>query len=119
MNIVLWTLQVLLAGIFFGAGYVKIFKPEKMKAQGLSDVGLLLFIGMSELLGSGGLILPWVTRILPWLTPLAALGTAVIMVLAARFHLKRHEARAAALTFVLMSLSLFVACGRFFLSPRV
>ncbi len=117
MNLLLWVLQALLAVLFFAAGYVKLFEPQRLKAQGLEDVGLLLFIGLSELLGSGGLILPAVTGIWPWLTPLAALGISAIMVLAARFRLKRRESGAAALTIVLMSFSLFVAYGRFFLSP--
>ncbi len=117
MNTLLWIAQVLLALIFLIDGSLKIFKPETMKAQGLGDVGLLLFIGVSEILGAGGLLLPPAARLFPWLTPLAALGIAVIMVLAVRFRLRRHEIGEAGVTFALMSLSLFVACGRFFLSP--
>ncbi len=117
MNILLWILQALLAVLFFAAGYVKLFEPQRLKAQGLGDVGLLFFVGGSEILGSWGLVLPAAFRIFPWLTPLAALGISAIMVLAARFRLKRRESGAAALTMVLMSLSLFVAYGRFFLSP--
>ena len=116
MNSVLWIAQVLLAVIFLVDGSLKILKPETMKAQGLGEVGLLLFIGVSEILGAGGLLLPQATRLFPWLTPLSALGIAAIMVLAARFRLRRHEIRAAGVTFILMSLSLFVACGRIFLS---
>ncbi len=88
-----------------------------MKAQGLEDMGLLLFIGFCEMAGAVGLIFPPLIRGLSWLTPLAAIGIAVIMILAARFRLKRHENKAAGLTFALMSLSILVAYGRFFLSP--
>lgn len=117
MNAVLWILQVFLAGIFLMDGYLKLFKPATLKVQGLNDVALILFIGLSELLGAAGLILPALTRILPWLTPLAALGIALIMVLASRFHLKRNEAGAAGYTFFLLALSVFVAMGRCAFSP--
>ncbi len=117
MNTILWILQFLLAGIFLWDGYLKYYKPETMKAQGLEDMGLLLFIGLCEMFGAGGLLLPALMRGISWLIPLAALGIAMIMILAARFRLKRHEAKAAGLTFLLLFLSVFVACGRFFLSP--
>lgn len=117
MNVLLWILQFLLAGIFLGDGYLKYYKPETMKAQGLEDMGLLLFIGFCEMAGAAGLLLPPLIHGFSCLTPLAAFGIAVIMVLATRFRLKRHEAKAAGLTLILMSLSVFVAYGRFFLSP--
>jgi uncharacterized membrane protein YphA (DoxX/SURF4 family) len=117
MNALLWALQVFLAGIFLLDGYLKFFKPATQKVQGLNDMGLVLFIGFSEILGAAGLILPALTRILPWITPLAALGIAVIMVLASRFHLKRHEGGAAGYTFFLLALSVAVALGRFTFSP--
>jgi hypothetical protein len=117
MNVLLWILQFLLAGIFLRDGYLKYYKPETMKAQGLEDMGLLLFIGFCEMAGAAGLLLPPLIQGLSWFTPLAALGIAIIMILAARFRLKRHEVKDARLTFILMFLSLFVAFGRFFLSP--
>lgn len=113
----LWILQAVLAALFLREGGRKILKPETMKARGLSEVGWLLFIGVSEVLGAMGLLLPSLTRILPRLTPLAAVGIAVIMVLATRFHLMRHEGKAAGWTAALMIVSGFVAYGRFFLSP--
>jgi len=117
MNAVLWALQILLAGIFSRDGFLKLFKPATMKAQGLDDLALLLFIGLCEILGAGGLILPALTRILPWLTPLAALGIAGIMVLASRFHLHRHEAGEAKITLSLLALSILVAAGRWTFAP--
>ena len=117
MNTVLWILQFLLAGIFLRDGYLKYYKPETMKAQGLEDMGLLLFIGFCEMAGSLGLLLPPLIPGLSWMTPVASVGITVIMILAARFRLKRHETKDAGLTFVFMSLSVFVAYGRFFLSP--
>ena len=89
MNIVLWVLQVLLAVMFLMAGAMKTFQYERAKAQmkWVGDVshGLVTFIGVSELLGGIGLILPALTRILPWLTPMAAVGLAAVMVLPAAF----------------------------------
>jgi putative oxidoreductase len=78
---------------------------------------LVFFIGTCEILGSFGLVLPALTRVFPCLTPLSALGIALIMILASRFHLKRHETRLAGYTFFLLTLSLFVAYGRFALAP--
>lgn len=117
MNTILWVIQVLLAGIFLRDGYLKYYEPETMKAQGLEDIGLLLFIGFCEMVGAVGLLLPPLFHGLSWITPLAALGISVIMVLAARFRLKRHEVKAAGLTFVLMSMSVFITYGRLFISP--
>jgi hypothetical protein len=63
--------------------------------------GLVTFIGISELLGGLGLVLPQLSGILPWLTPLAALGLALIMLLAMGFHARRREPQAIAINLVL------------------
>ena len=95
MNIILWILQVLLAAMFLMAGVMKAFQYERAKATlpWVKDTskGLVSFIGISELLGGIGLVLPQITGILPWLTLLAAAGLAIIMVLAAIFHIRRKE----------------------------
>ncbi len=79
--------------------------------------GLLTFTGVAEILGAIGLILPALTGILPWLTPLAALGLAVIMLLAAIFHLTRREYQNIVVNLVLLVLAAFVAYGRWVLVP--
>lgn len=79
--------------------------------------GFVSFVGASEILGALGLVLPSLTGILPWLTPLAALGLAIVMVLAAILHVKRGENQAIGINLVLLLLSLFVAYGRFVLLP--
>ncbi|HUO57745.1 MAG TPA: DoxX family protein [bacterium] len=112
MNTLLWILQAILAVVFLLEGGVKILKPAAFRVQGLGDAGLLIFIGLCEVGGAVGLVLPSVTHFLPWLTPLAALGIAAIMVLATRFHLRRHEPRSAGLTLLLLVLSLTVSYGR-------
>lgn len=118
MNILLWTLQIVLAVLFGFDGYEKFFRPQVFRIQGLSDAGLVLFIGASEMAGATGLVLPMVIRFLTWMTPLAALGIAMIMTLAARFHLKRHESLRVGYTCFLLGVSLFVAIGRWTFVPE-
>ena len=86
MNIALWIAQGLLAAMYFMAGTMKTSQTAKARetmtwTQGRSD-GFVRFVGISELLGAVGLILPLVTGILPWLTPIAALGLSLIQLLA-------------------------------------
>lgn len=121
MNIILWMVQILLAGMFLMAGVMKAFQYERAKTSlfWVKDVprGLVTFIGICELLGGLGLVLPVLTGILPWLTPLAALGLALIMLFAIIFHVTRREPQAIVFTLVLLLLAGFVAYGRFTLVP--
>lgn len=64
-----------------------------------------------------GIILPALAGILPWLTPWAAVGLALIMLLAAVFHLVRREYANIVFNLVLLVLAAFVAYGRFFIVP--
>ncbi|RME22637.1 MAG: DoxX family protein [Deltaproteobacteria bacterium] len=117
MNTGLWVAQVLLAIAFGMAGAMKTFTAIDDLSQTLpwvrDDLALLVrFIGVSELLGAAGLILPAATRIQPRLTPLAAAGITVIMVLATGFHIVRGEFSALPVTLVLGALAGFVAWGR-------
>src|ERR1700675_504878 len=96
MNIGLWAAQVLLGVAFIAAGGMKVFAYEKYKAMsekngpsGLSH-GLVTFIGLSEIAGALGIVLPMAANVAPWLSPLA-LGLATIMLLAFLYHLRRHE----------------------------
>jgi uncharacterized membrane protein YphA (DoxX/SURF4 family) len=121
MNIALWIVQVLLAGMFLMAGVMKAFQYERAKASlpWVKDVprGLVTFIGISELLGGLGLLLPALTGILPWLTSLAGAGLALIMILAIGFHASRREVPAIGFNLVLLALAAFVAYGRFLIVP--
>ncbi len=117
MNIALWIVQVLLALAFLGAGGFKVFAYDKYKAMadkngpsGLSR-GLVMFIGIAELFGAIGVVLPMAAGIAPWLSPLAAAGLAIAMLLGVFYHLRRHES--AASPGVLLLLALFVTVGRF------
>lgn len=123
MNIVLWIVQVLLGLAFLGAGYSHGFRAEQMKSQqggqwvAAVPRGLLTFIALCEFLGGVGVILPAVTGILPWLTPLAAALLAVMMLLAAGFHLMRREYPNTVFNLVLLALAAFVAYVRFVVVP--
>jgi uncharacterized membrane protein YphA (DoxX/SURF4 family) len=121
MNIILWILQALLGLAFIAAGYNHGFNIEKARTQmqWMTAVpeNLLRFIGVSEILGGLGLVLPAVTRILPQLTAWAATGLSLIMILAALFHLRRGEYPAIVINLVLLALAAFVAYGRFVLAP--
>lgn len=117
LNIALWIVQSLLAVMFLMAGSSKLFQPIAELSKMLPWVtsvseGLVRFIGGSELLGGLGLLLPSILRIKPNLTPLAALGLAVVMVLAAIFHINRGEYSAIGMNALLIALALFIAWGR-------
>ncbi len=80
MNRALWTVQGLLAALFLFAGGVKLAMPlEELVAQSGLPGALILFIGMAEVLGALGVILPGLLRIRPGLTPQAAAGLVLIM----------------------------------------
>lgn len=116
LNIGLWVVQALLAFAFAGAAMMKLTTPFEELASGAewaqsTGVGFIRFIGFTEALAVLGLILPAATRIKPILTPLAASGLVVIMVLAAGVHLNYGESPVP--NIVLGALAAFVAWGRF------
>ena len=77
----LWVAQALLAALFLFAGAMKFVMPdEALAAQGPFSVSFIHFIGVCEILGAVGLVLPWATGVARWLTPLAAEGLVIIMV---------------------------------------
>ncbi len=122
MNITLWIIQGLLAVLFLLAGVNKTFQPMDTLAKMLPwtrdfPAAFVRFIGVSELLGAIGLIVPALTHILPWLTVVAAIGLAVVIVGAVFFHLSRREFPAIALNIVIIALAVFVIYGRLVLSP--
>jgi uncharacterized membrane protein YphA (DoxX/SURF4 family) len=114
----LWMVQVLLALAFGAAGVMKLFQPIEalgamMNWVTVSPEMLVRFIGLVELAGALGMILPAITRILPFLTPLAALGFAIIQVLAIGVHASLGEtSMSLPINLVLLALSLFVLWGR-------
>ena len=118
MNIFLWVLQILLAAMFAAAGIMKATQPKEKLAGQLAWVedysaNTVRLIGVLELLGAIGLILPAATHILPILTPIAATGLAVVMALAINTHRRRHEPSGMIFAAVLLVLLVIVAWGRF------
>jgi uncharacterized membrane protein YphA (DoxX/SURF4 family) len=117
MNVALWIVQGLVAFAFIAVGAMKVFAYEKFKAQseknGPSGIsrGLATFVGIAEIAGGLGVVLPMATNIAPWLSPWAAAGLATIMLLAIGFHLRRHESPLPAA--ILFLLTVFVVFGRF------
>jgi DoxX-like family len=92
MNVFLWSLQAVLALSMLGSGIVKSFVPKpgilKLGQSGVTHLELptIRFIGIVELFGALGIVLPWLTNTAAWLTPLAAFGFAIVMVLAYQTH---------------------------------
>jgi uncharacterized membrane protein YphA (DoxX/SURF4 family) len=119
MNIVLWILQVLLAIFFLWHGWLFVAPPaELVEAMNSSMAPMLrVFIGVAELLAAVGLILPGLTRVLPWLTALSATGLAVVTGSAAIYHLFRGETSSAVTTAVLFVIVAFVAYLRWKVKP--
>jgi len=122
LNIGLWVAQVVLAVMFGFGGAMKATAPmpelvEQMGWPGALPEGLVRFIGVSELLGAIGLVLPSLTRIKPALTPLAAAGLVVVMVLAALFHIPRGELGALPFNIGLGAAAAFIAWGRWKAAP--
>ncbi|WP_020579982.1 DoxX family protein [Actinopolymorpha alba] len=118
MNVFLWIVQAFLAASFTVSGLIKATRP-KDRLRGMFpwvedfSQATVRFIGVMGLLGGIGMILPAVTGIATVLTPLAGVGIAVLMVLAAAVHVRREESSAIMVNAILFVLAAFVAWGRF------
>jgi uncharacterized membrane protein YphA (DoxX/SURF4 family) len=114
INAILWTVQVLLALLFLFAGGMKLVAPpEMLKGPGIQFPLLFLrFIGLCELAGGLGLILPGLLRIRTGLTPLAAAGLVIIMIGAVATTLLGGLGAGAVVPFVVGVLCASVAYGR-------
>jgi len=122
MNIVLWVVQILLALAFLMAGGMKVSQPGEKLRKAMSwtahvSIGSVRLVGILEILGALGLILPAVTGILPWLTPVAAIGLVLTMIGAAIVHIRLKEFSRLGVPLVLFLLALFIVYGRFMVSP--
>ena len=80
--------------------------------------GLVLGIGTAEVLGSVGLVLPMATGILPWLTPLAAIGLAINVLMATGFHVREDERLKAILTTLWATIAGIIGIGRWHLIDK-
>jgi len=118
MNIALWIIQALLALLFLFAGGMKLIMPIEEMTQQIAMPGLFLrFIGVCEVLGGLGLVLPWLLRIRPGLTPLAAIGLVIIMIGATVTTIMTGQIAISLVPVVVGVLCLFVAYGRWRLVP--
>lgn len=122
MNTTLWILQSLVAFTFIYSGISKsILSEKKLVANGQTGVEglplpLIRFIGISEIFGAIGIILPLLLNILPILTIISAICFAVIMILAARIHYKRHEYKSVFINIIIFLVCIFITYGRIVLT---
>jgi hypothetical protein len=120
MNIALWVVQGLLALVMVLTGALKVVQPREKLAEKFhwaktwTDANVKL-LGLAEVLGGVGLIVPGVTGILPVLTPVAAVCLAILMAGATKTH--RDLGEPTVPTIILTALCLAVAVGRFALVP--
>lgn len=117
LNISLWIAQGLLAAMFIMAGAMKSTQAIEQLATSLPWVAevpslLVRFIGISELLGGIGLLLPSILRIQPKLTIYAAIGILIIMVFALVFHIVKAEFSVLGINIVVGLIAAFIIWGR-------
>ena len=121
MNIFLWVLQVILGVYFFYTGILHFTLPPGLPTQMIwmyeLPWGLHVFSGIVEILAGLGLILPGLTKIQTRLTPLAALGLVLVMIVAAVWHFSRNEPANIMMNFILATLCGFVAYARWKIRP--
>jgi hypothetical protein len=114
VNLILWSVQIFLALFFLAAGAPKITGRGLEKWVGFSNLPrpLVISIGVAELLGAAGLVLPMATGVLPWLTPLAAIGLAVNVLMASGFHIRAGEYLNAVETTLWATIAAVIAISR-------
>jgi uncharacterized membrane protein YphA (DoxX/SURF4 family) len=120
MNMALWIVQALLAALFLFAGGIKLVTPmeDMMKQMPLPlPDWFVIFTGVVEVLGALGLVLPWVLRIKPGLTPLAAAGLVIVMIGAAVYTWAAGDVALALIPLLVGLLCALVAYGRWWLAP--
>lgn len=118
MNVFLWILQALLAAAMLAAGGGKLVQPYEKTAESMAwarsfSAGQVKTIAALEVVAALGLILPAVTGIATVLTPLAAVGIALIMIGAVVTHGRRGEWPNAGFNIVLLAVAVVIAWGRF------
>lgn len=119
LNVLLWVLQILLAAAFLAHGLMFLFPSPEIEV--LMDASLArpfrYFLGVAEVAAGVGLVVPGVTRIAPWLVPLAAAGLIPIMIGATVLHVARAEYGSSVTTAILLLMVVVVAWGRWRVRP--
>ena len=119
LNRALWTAQTLAALLFLFAGSMKFIMPAEKMQQGpiVFSIAFMHFIGICEILGALGLVLPGVSRIQTWLTPLAAAGLTIIMIGATAVTIPAMGAAAAILPVIVGVVTAWIAYARTRVAP--
>lgn len=118
MNIILWILQGVIAVAFLMAGGMKMTQSKEFLREKVGDwidpvdLKVLKLIGLLEVLGAVGVIVPMAFGFIPMLVPLAAIGLALTMVGASFVHLKRKEYKEVAINLILLLMIGVIAIGR-------
>jgi hypothetical protein len=117
MNTTLWIVQGLLGFAMLASGSMKMIRSKEQLAAKMTWVedfspSSIRLIGLSEVLGALGVVLPAATGILPILTPIAAAGLLIIMLGAVYTHVRRKESGHAIPSLVLAGLATLIAYGR-------
>ena len=125
MNTALWIVQGILSLVFIMTGFLKIIAPKEILKEKVgpwvedySEFSIKT-IGILEIIGSVGLVLPMLVNYAIILTPIAAAGLGLTMVFAAWVHIRRKEGKSVIVNFAFLFLSLFVLIGRLFLVTQV
>lgn len=117
MEIALWIVSGLLAALYLLVGAVKLARGRRLTSRmpWVEDFPdpVVRFIGLMEIAGALGVILPWVTDVVPVLTPVAATGLVLLQLLAIRVHVRRGETSQLGINVLLLLMAAFVAVGRF------
>jgi len=122
LHIALSVAQIILGGMFIMAGMMKSTQPiidlsKSVPWTASVPVALVRFIGISELLGGIGLLLPSLLRIKPILTPVAAIGILLIMVFTMIYHIVNGETNVIGINIALGLVAAFIAWGRLKKAP--
>ena len=117
MNVVLWLFQIVLALVFLGAGLLKLVRPQEAlldKMAVLADYRPLTvkLIGLAEVLGALGVVLPMALGVAPGLVPWAALGLACVVIGAAIAHAERSDFKPLGVHAALLLVAVAVVYGR-------
>ena len=118
MLVFLWVAEIVMALLYFGLGAMRLVQPYSKLVRVLRwpadfPAWAVKLIGVAEILGAIGLLLPAATDIAPILTPIAASALAVMMAGAVVVHVRRNERQRVALPAILLVVNVFVAVGRF------
>jgi uncharacterized membrane protein YphA (DoxX/SURF4 family) len=121
VNVLLWAAQVALALAFLGAGFDQAANYQdasrRMAWIRAMPIWVARVVGILEIAGAVALIMPGLIRSAVWMTPVAALGLAVLMLFAVNYHMTRRELWLIAFSGAFLLAAVFVAVGRAFIAP--